>query len=245
MRSIVVAAILAGLGLSDARAEAWEFRLVPYVWAAGLSGDVRVGPNVPPAEVDLSFGDILENLDFAVFAAGEARQGDLFFRSDLSYASITGRAATPGAAFSRAELTARTFNVSLAAGYTVYRDAELSADVFAGARLWRVGNELVLKAGTRPGRSAERTETFVDPILGLSGAWQIAPDWQLAASAFAGGFGIGADLEYGGSVVAFWQAGETWGLAGGYRYIAVDYDEDGFVFDVRQNGPFVGAFVEF
>ena len=53
--------------------DGWEFTLSPYAWAAGLNGSVGIGNVV--SEVDLSFGDILENLDIGAMLHFEARKG--------------------------------------------------------------------------------------------------------------------------------------------------------------------------
>ena len=40
----------------------WEFGLLPYLWFAGLDGQVSSVPGEPPADVDASFSDILDYL---------------------------------------------------------------------------------------------------------------------------------------------------------------------------------------
>ncbi len=113
--------------------DAWSFKVLSYIWMSGLTGDVASFPGTPPAEVDMSFGDILENLDIAGFIVGEARHGDLFFRGELAYASISSSPDTPGGAFSEADITAKTFQGALAVGYTVNRGPNHRIDAYAGA----------------------------------------------------------------------------------------------------------------
>jgi hypothetical protein len=229
---------------SDA-ADEWSFRLIPYVWMSGLSGDVATIPGAPEADIDMSFGDILENLDFAAFVVGEARRGDLFLRGEVSYAKISNGAATPGPLFSGADVTAETFFGGLAAGYTINRGAAHQVDAFAGFRYWVIDTELDLSAGVLPGQSVSETESFVDPLVGLSASYMISPDWSIAASGTIGGFGVGADLEWGFTTGITYHAGENWGVIAGYRYLAVDYDHGDFVYDVAQHGPFLGAVFDF
>jgi hypothetical protein len=119
-------AILAGLVLMAApqaalAEDAWSFKVLPYIWMSGLTGETASFPGTPPVDVDLSFIDILENLDIAAFVVAEARKGDLFFRSEMAYASISASADTPGGFFSDADLTAKTFQGALAVGYTINR----------------------------------------------------------------------------------------------------------------------------
>lgn len=51
----------------------WEISLTPYLWMAGVDGVVGVGEMLAP--VDMNFGDVLGNLDFALIGAAEARRG--------------------------------------------------------------------------------------------------------------------------------------------------------------------------
>jgi len=225
--------------------DGWTFKLIPYAWLTGLSGNVATLPGAPEAEIDLSFRDILENLDVAAFAFGEARHGDLFFRGEFTYAKISTDADTPGPLFSGADLTAKTFMAGLAGGYTLMRGPEYQIDAFAGFRVWSIDTKLRLNRGLLAPRKVSDSETFVDPVVGASVGYRFAPDWSIAASASIGGFGAGADLEWGGTAIVTYHVSENWGVVAGYRYLAVDYEKGDFVFDVEQQGPQIGLLFEF
>jgi len=212
---------------------------------ASLSGDVGTLPGLPEASIDMSFRDILRNLDFAAFVAGEAQHGDFFLLGDISYAKISDSASTPGNLFSNAKLTSATFTGTAAAGYTFYRGESFQAGAFGGARIWSLDNELKLGAGVLPAAKTSETKTFVDPIVGLSGRYQLAPRWALAGSASVGGFGAAADFEWGFTTTVAYEAGESWGLVAGFRFLSVDYDRNGFLYDVDQYGPVLGAHFRF
>lgn len=237
--------LFALIGPGGAEAEDWRFSVVPYVWLAGLSGDVATLPGLPPAEIDLSFSDVLENLDIAAFGVGEARRGDLFLRAELSFARIGASADTPGPAFSGADLTSKTTTASLMVGHTLADGASSRLEGFAGLRGWIVDTELDLNAGVLAARRVSESESFIDPIVGLSGTYRVAPDWTLGASGSIGGFGVGADIEWGLTGLVTWEAGDSWALVFGYRYLAVDYEDGDFVFDVAQQGPLLGARFDF
>ena len=243
---------LAALGLAAlllpqaAQAEdAWTFKLVPYVWMTGLSGDVGTLPPAPPANIDLSFRDVLENLDMAAFVVGEARHGDFFLVGEMTYAKLSTDGKTPGPFFSGVDLTATTFMAGLGAGYTLNRGERHRIDAWAGARIWSIDTELKLKPGILAGQKASDSKTFVDPVVGAMLSFDIAPDWILNASGSIGGFGAAADLEWGVTGSVTYQISDTWGVVAGYRYLAVDYDRNGFVFDVSQSGPLIGTVISF
>ena len=58
----------------------------PYLWMTGLEGDVGIEGN--PAYVDVSFSDILDNLDFAAQINFEARKGKWAFFIAPTYLKI-------------------------------------------------------------------------------------------------------------------------------------------------------------
>ncbi len=70
----------------------WELSVTPYLWATALKGDVGVGRI--DADVDASFDDILDNLNFALMLSLEARKGRFGLLSDTVYANLEDNAAT-------------------------------------------------------------------------------------------------------------------------------------------------------
>lgn len=225
--------------------DTWSFKVLPYVWLSGLKGDVATLPGAPPASIDLSFGDVLENLDIAGFLVAEASYGDVFFLSELSYAAVSGGSGTSGPFFTGADLESRTFQGSLAAGYTVDRGPTHEIGVFGGFRAWVIDTELKLTGGLLGPRTISEKESFIDPIIGLRANHRFADDWSVSASGSIGGFGVGADLEWGASVGVTYHAGDSWGVVVGYRHLSVDYSDGTYLYDVDQSGPLIGAMFAF
>ena len=74
----------------------------------------------------------------------------------------------------------------------------------------------------------------------------LAPNFiTLVAARMLGGFGVGADLEWSVMAGATYAVTERFGLTMAWRYLAVDYEQDGIVFDVTQSGPLLGATFRF
>lgn len=73
-RGWMAAVLLAASGGAGAQSMGWEFEFTPYLWGAAMRGDVQA-PALPRTSVDMSFGDILDALDFGLMAAFEARKG--------------------------------------------------------------------------------------------------------------------------------------------------------------------------
>jgi hypothetical protein len=66
----------------------WSFRVSPYMWFAGVNGDVGVNSNLPTVDVDVGFSEIFKAIDWfppPVMLAGEVRSGRFAFTSDLMF----------------------------------------------------------------------------------------------------------------------------------------------------------------
>ena len=92
----LAATVAAGLVGSPVEAEdaapasaPWQLSLTPYVWALSVKGDVGVGRT--EADVDVSFSDILDNLNIAVMLELELRKGRFGLLSDTIYANLEDR----------------------------------------------------------------------------------------------------------------------------------------------------------
>lgn len=62
----------------------WVVSVTPYLWVAGLSGDVGLFGR-QPVNVDMSFGDIFGNLRFGGMVVGEVHNGRWGVFADLIY----------------------------------------------------------------------------------------------------------------------------------------------------------------
>jgi hypothetical protein len=231
----------------------WTFSVAPYLWAAGLEGDVGLFGR-EPVHLDMSFGDIFDNLRFGGMLGAEAHNGTWGLFGDLIYvkidadASITrtvgGVPATLAASVETSSLTA-----TLMGEYRAIASDAATLDLMAGARIWSVDNDIeaALSAGGPPLAefSGSDGSVWVDPIIGVKGRYDITPSWFLTGWGMIGGFGAGSDLTWDALGAVGYQWNERLSLVAGYRALGVDYEDDGFVYDVVQHGPILGAVFRF
>ncbi len=249
--SLFVASMVAALGLaSTAVAQApeddgWDFKAAPYVWFTSLEGDVATISGIPPAEVDASFSDILENLNIAAMGYVEARQGRFGVGADLLYFDISADGDGPTAAFSKAELDLSAFVGTFNGFYRFAQEESYRADLLVGARLWVTDTELTLKPGLAAGRSADDKEVWADPILGVRGFAWLTDDVGLRAYGDVGGFGLASDITYQVLGSLSYAATDSIHIDAGYRYMKVDYEDGDYLLDVAFHGPFIGAVFKF
>lgn len=234
-------------------ADEWTFSVAPYLWGAGLQGDVGVFGR-EPIDVDLSFGDIFKNLRFGGMAVFELSNGSVGIFGDIIYVkteadeSIT-RTISGVPATLAATVETSSFTGTVMGEYRAYATESASFDLMAGARIWNVDNDIsvTLAAGGAPlaAFSGSDGATWVDPMIGAKARFDIDPSWYVTAWGMVGGFGAGSEVTWDvmGGVGYRWN--EWLATVGGYRALGVDYDNDGFVYDVIQHGPFLGAVMRF
>jgi hypothetical protein len=244
----------------------WHFTLAPYAWAAGLNGDVGLF-GFAPVDIDIPFSDIIQNLDFAAMGVGEAHNGTWGVFVDLNYINLSadksGSRALERDLFERFDVEAQ---VSASADITEFigtvmgqwrpiDSQEMILDLMAGARYWNIENDIEI-TGTVSGGGplgAEITRqvsgsdgaAWVDPMLGVKSRINTETPFYLTGWGLIGGFGVGSDFNWDvmGGVGYEWT--EKFSTVLGYRALGVDYSNDGFVYDVIQQGVAFGGVISF
>ncbi len=237
----LVAALALGGGASQATAadhegQGWSYQITPYVWAAGLGGDITPFTGAPTVSISKSFSEILKDLDAAFFISGFARRDRFVLLGDLSYSSSSKAGIAPGGIPAEGKLSQTS--LTLAGGYRVVSEPTVSVDLLGGARLWRLKASVATPA---PVPQGSFSKTFVDPIVAVRANFALAPRWSAIAYADVGGFGVGSRStgQFVGTVN--YQMRDDFYLSGGYRVLNVDYRSGGTRVDVTMSGPLFGA----
>ncbi|HWK68109.1 MAG TPA: hypothetical protein VNS34_24560 [Rhizobiaceae bacterium] len=223
--------------------EGWTYSITPYFWAAGLSGQTSQF-NLPVIDVDASFSDIFDNLDFAAMLIGEARNGPYSLFGDLIYTKLSSGAATPlGIAATSVNVDTSTFAGLAGVGYSVLEGSAGQLDVVGAVRVWSVDTEISFSGAFLDGRSRSDSATWVDGLVGVRGTYAFTPKF------YAMGWGLvgagGADVDWDVMAGLGYNFNETLSATLGYRALGVDYSNDGFLFDVVQQGPIAGLTIRF
>jgi hypothetical protein len=226
----------------------WSFSVSPYLWLAGLSGDVGVSKHLPTVDVDVGFDDIFDKIDWfppPVMLVGEARYQRYSAFTDFIYLGLdAGNSATKGSLSVDADVEMHLAVWTFGGAYRLIDDGRMSLGVLAGGRLWNVHGDLKVESGAAD-RSRDATQTWVDPIIGLNGRVDLGEGFAIQAEGDVGGFGAAADIDWQLLGTLQYQVSDWARLEAGYRYLAVDYDSDGFVLDAAIHGPIIGATLRF
>ena len=254
LRTIAAAALLAAALPTAAHAadlppvldtSDWKFTAAAYVWGAGLNGDVGVF-GLPAQHVDLPFSDIVQDLSFAFMGLAEARNGRFMMGVDLTYTDVGTSVKSPhGVLVDKIDITNTALMVTGIAGYALVDTGTVRLDAVAGGRLWSINNDFDLKGGLLGGRSASDGATWVDPLVGAKVRVDLTSNLYAAGWGMIGGFGVGSKLMWDLMGGAGYKFNDTFSLFGGYRAVSVDYANDGFTYDVVEQGPVVAAVFQF
>ena len=226
----------------------WEFTAAPYGWAMGIDGHASVGDS-PTADFNFLFSDILKTLDAPpVMIAGEARNGRFSIASDLIWAKLLDDVHTPKGIFAdKVEGTVKFASLTGLGCYSLFYGDGGNLDVVAGARMWSFEVDLDLKGGgLLSGNSYGRSQTWVDPVVGLKGRADINSNFYLNGWALIGGFGVFDDKlmwDVMGSVG--YVLNDTFSMTVGYRGMGLDYRKNNLDLDFVFSGPFIGGEFKF
>jgi hypothetical protein len=228
------------LAAGPAMAGDWQFVATPYFMIPTMDGKAAVGPL--DVQVSTSPSDIFSHLNWGAMGQFEVTNGKWGFNLDATYMNLD--------ATSDTRRYAVNGHQGAYTGTILYR-VHPNAEVYVGARVNDIGTKLDCNFGCRPGidiSHAERSKTWVDPVIGVRAVLPFSDTVDLTAIADFGGFGVGSDV-----AVQFWpslgfKAGPGKAMLG-YRIIHTKY-QDGtglnrFVYDVTTFGPTLGYQIRF
>ncbi|MBE9549136.1 MAG: hypothetical protein IMF09_06965 [Proteobacteria bacterium] len=233
---LLIAPLAAQAGTDDS----WEFKITPYLWAIGIDG--ITGPKGHEADIDMSFSDIFDKLDGAFIVSMEASKGAWTGWIDYTSMSLAHKAVADRVVV-KAALDQKV--TDMAVGYRL--EGMETIELYAGGRFVDV-NTVIKAEGQGPGGNVGKVsigDDWIDPIVGVRGTWPLSEKWNIRANADIGGFGVGSDFAWQAAVAANYQFSERVSFLLAYRYLDMDYDDNGFVFDVVTSGPILGVSFSF
>lgn len=254
-----VALTIGGSGVASAQsmttpADGWQFEITPYIWMSGMKGDVQSG-SLPKTSVDVGFSDVLDALDFAFMGAFEARNGRwgilvdaLYLKvSDSATASRTGAGPLGATLKVDADVTMEQTMFAVAGAYRVSSGPTM-IDVLSGARYMQLDVDADIDAslfgsgGGGAGSTVSRKgdKSWTDPYVGVRVQHPITDRLTVMGYVDVGGFGVGSDSTVQAMAGLSYDFTRTISGKFGYRYLDVDYDHGGFVYDMEMQGVYVG-----
>ena len=130
-------------------------------------------------------------------------------------------------------------------------------DLMAGARYWHVDNDIKARVSlsvSGPGPfdpvlskefSGSDGASWIDPMVGVKSRIDTTTPVYFTGWGMIGGFGVGSDLNWDVMGGVGYQWTDRFSTVLGYRAVGVDYEDDGFVYDIIQQGVAFGGVINF
>jgi hypothetical protein len=203
----------------------------------------------------MSFSDILDKLDAGLMGTFEARNGRWGLLFDAIYMKLehSATASRAGAGPIGATATASAdleMTQTVFAAAVAYRAIEgrTQLDVIGGARYANLAADAQIDGSffAQTGSVALSAEkSWWDPYVGVRVQYPLAERWTLVGYADVGGFGVGSESTWQAAVGINYEFSKSIAGKFGYRTLYVDYDKDGFRYDMGNSGLYLGAGIRF
>jgi len=237
-----VLACLVLLAAMPLHAEEWKHELAPYMWGSAMEGTTGIGDVT--ADVDVSFGDILDNLEMGFMGMYRGTRDRFSISVDTIFMGL-GATQRSRNDLAKADIDVDQFVLGAAAGYALTERFV----VLGGLRYNDLSAEVEVTGPLGNTADAETDESWVDPYLGAQYTIPLSDAWSLNLYGDIGGFGVGSDFAWQGLVTFRWQLTERTGALAAYRYMDVDYESGSgsgrFKYDMAFSGPALGIVFTF
>lgn len=236
-------------------ANGWQVQVVPYLWFAGIDGDVSVGRI--EASLDLDFKDWIEDFKFGAQGYIEARKGKLGFFLDSTYLKLESDADV--GRFIDIEVETELWLVDFGVLYQIgkwpygkSKDSGTELVLIGGGRYLELESEIGLtlsQIALLPGVSltAERetSRDVTDPIVGARIRTDLSEKLRFVLRGDIGGFGAGTEFSWNIQAALGYELSDSITGWAGYRHLDIDLDEDNLDAEIAMSGPQLGVSFRF
>ena len=219
----------------------WDVAFTPYLWVAGMKGDIGIPRGDNEVEIDKSFADVVGSLKFAFMGTLDVRYDRFVALSDVMYISLGADAeGIRDAQFLEGRVNTSALVVAVAGGYRVVDRGPMFVDLVAGGRLVSLDAKVELR-GPLTSRERKASKSNLEGLIGGRVRVPLGKNWGMA---IYGDVGTGSVIwQMLGTVQ--WDISNHWRMAAGYRHMSINHKKDDFKFDVALSGPIVGVTYRF
>jgi hypothetical protein len=221
----------------------WQFMIEPYIWMPSLNASTITG-----ADIDISFNDIIDNLQFTYMMVAGVKKGRWSFLVDTLYLGLEadkdGRIVSSDRIVNtHTEVSLSSWVVTPVIGYNVINCNAGKLDIVGGARYIWVKPEIQVNTSAPLAFNPNFSDSGDnwDGIVGLKGEVSLSERWYLP---------LYLDIGTGESE-STWQAAGGVGyrfsacdVVAGYRYLRWNFDS-GPLDDLYISGPYAGVKFKF
>ena len=224
------------MALSPAYAQSdddWQYAGSINLWGAGIQGTAQNG-----TEIDVSFSDILDALDFTFMGTFEAQNSRWSLLGDYIYLKVSadqgGSLPTMAGTISRGVgVTVKSQIVNLIAGYNFSESESGRHEVVFGARNLDLTTQINVAVGGASAGTAASGDIW-DGVVGLRGKVNLQGSWYLPYYLDIGSGQSDSTWQAMGGVGYKYKWGD---LIFSYRHLEWEFDEESPIRDLNLSGP--------
>lgn len=224
-----------------------RFYVTPFAWFVGMNG--TIGARGRTTEVDFSFSDVRDYVDFAgmlafeiVFNNTNGILADINLIELGKQRPIGGVTLEGNTQILLSDIAA--FHRFHSAPFGEKKTSVMNLDFVAGVRIWDIDVGLYLDTPLMGSHSISKNRSWVDPFAGLRAQFLMNERLRFTLQG-----GVGTSSAWDASAHIAWRMGRNSSLLLGYRALGVDRREgegnEQFVFDTKIQGPMLGLTFEF
>jgi hypothetical protein len=152
--------------------DSWDYSASIYLWGAAIGGTTTTGQ-----EVDISFSDIIDNLDFGYMGHFDAKKGKWTVAADAIYLKVRPRdiASSPGP-INKFEF--RSWIVTPYAAYNIVDSDQWNLNLLAGARYIYMKPELTFGPRVPGPGTASLSDSNWDGVIGMKGNYKLNDKYE-------------------------------------------------------------------
>jgi len=266
--TIGIVVLIAALNASTVAAEekpaesGWEVTVAPYLWAISMDGSVTV--RGLEADIDASFNDLLDEMNFGFMLAYEARKGHWGLWGNTIYSNLGNSDVEGPAGLNKIDPSVTAFWQELGGFYRLgtwdladspgKKTPSVTVDTFLGARYTYLDTKIDFE-GVFSGfvNNIDEDKSWLEPLLGIRTIWDLNERWVLTMAGDIGGVAFGSDFAWSASGLIGYQFSlfgeDNARVFAGYRALYQDYTDgsgtDKFEWDVTLHGPILGLRIRF
>ncbi len=216
--------------------DSWNVSWTPYIWAASLDADVKLGPAGGSGSLD--FDDILDKLDMTYMHHLDINNGRWGFLNEIIYFDLSDTKSAPIAGVASAKVNSKQGIYDFAGTYRIGDDG--TGLVIFGARY--IDLEMgITTSSAIPGfnRNINLNESWTNLLLGVQKSFPLAENWDVAVKGDIA-TDYSDELSYILTLGFNYTMTDLLDLKFGYRYAGLEYENNQFEFDEKAGGAFVG-----
>ena len=225
-----------------ADSDQWGYRAQIYLWVAGIDGDTVSGD-----DIDISFGDLISNLDFAFMGTLAAGKNKWTLFADVVYLNVSEETSStaniidvPGR--TETDVTMKGFISTMGGAYNVLESGGTRVNALAGVRYLYLDTDLDFDIGNARQRSIRESGDAWDGIVGLRGITDLSPRWYLN---YYGDVGTGDSRLTWQVAAGINYRFNSVDAALGYRYLRWETDQSDIFDNLTISGPYAGVTFRF